>query len=329
LARQVLQEAASLVGIPHHLSVHPGGVVISSRPADRCAPVQWSPKGFHITQYDHHDVEALGLPKLDLLGIRALTVLADAVRLVRRDHDPGFRLEQIPLNDQATAHILAHGETMGVFQCESQPCAGRSSDCGHRPCNDLAVTNAFFKPGPSLGGMAHTFVRRYRARSRCTIYTFSGTDPRFNQRRAHLPGADPAPGRRDCGAELGAGRPLATGGQVQSRCHGRDGSPICAWLPEAAARWAGHDATAGTDAVGTDRALCRIRFNRGHAMAYADVSYRSAYLKAIGRAAFMCARLMDWGGFHHPAMYMAEAIRLGIRIRPPHVNHSERTFSLA
>jgi hypothetical protein len=69
-------------------------------------------------------------------------------------------------------------------------------------------------------------------------------------------------------------------------------------------------------------------FNQGHATAYADVSYRSAYVKTHWPAAFFCARLQTWGGFHHPAVYMAEAIRLGIDVRPPHVNHSSSHFSM-
>jgi DNA polymerase III alpha subunit len=69
-------------------------------------------------------------------------------------------------------------------------------------------------------------------------------------------------------------------------------------------------------------------FNQGHATAYADVSYRSAYLKAHWPAAFLCARLADWGGFHHPAIYMAEAVRLGIMVRPPDVNASGERFTL-
>jgi DNA polymerase III alpha subunit len=69
-------------------------------------------------------------------------------------------------------------------------------------------------------------------------------------------------------------------------------------------------------------------FNQGHATAYADVSYRSAYLKTHWPAAFFCARLADWGGFHHPAIYTAEAIRLGLTVRPPHVNYSGRMFTL-
>ena len=69
-------------------------------------------------------------------------------------------------------------------------------------------------------------------------------------------------------------------------------------------------------------------FNQGHATAYADISYRSAYLKAHFPAHFLCARLRDYGGFHHPAIYIAEAQRLGIRVRPPHINFSGRKFTL-
>ncbi len=69
-------------------------------------------------------------------------------------------------------------------------------------------------------------------------------------------------------------------------------------------------------------------FNQGHATSYAMVSYHSAYLKVHWPAAFMCARLANWGGFHHPAVYAAEARQLGLSVRPPHVNHSDRRFTL-
>jgi DNA polymerase III alpha subunit len=88
----VIRDAFGLLRQPDHLSVHPGGVVITPGPLTDYVPVQWAPKGFLITQFDHGDVETIGLPKIDLLGIRALTVLADAAALVRRWYDPAFRL---------------------------------------------------------------------------------------------------------------------------------------------------------------------------------------------------------------------------------------------
>ncbi|PKO23451.1 MAG: hypothetical protein CVU38_04040, partial [Chloroflexi bacterium HGW-Chloroflexi-1] len=167
--REVVRVAYELVGQPDHLSVHPGGVVITPGPLTDVLPVQWAPKRFLITQFDHGDVEALGLPKLDLLGIRALTVLADAAELVRRHHDPAFRLAQIPLDDPLTGDMLARGETIGVFQCESEGAQRTLRRLRARTVRDLAVANAFFKPGPATGGMADAFVRRYRGEERVTF----------------------------------------------------------------------------------------------------------------------------------------------------------------
>ncbi len=83
--QEVAQAAWDLVGTPDHISIHPGGVVIAPGPMTDVAPLQWTPKGFLVTQYEHGDVAAIGLAKLDLLGIRALTVLADAAEMVTRE----------------------------------------------------------------------------------------------------------------------------------------------------------------------------------------------------------------------------------------------------
>ncbi|MCU0503698.1 MAG: PHP domain-containing protein, partial [Anaerolineae bacterium] len=159
--REIVREAYTLVGQPDHLSVHPGGAVITPGPLTDFVPVQWAPKGFLITQFEHGDVEATGLPKIDLLGIRALTVLSDTAEAVGRTH-PGFRVDQIPLDDPITGDILRRGDTIGVFQCESDGAQRTLRKLRAHTVRDLAIANAFFKPGPAMGGMADAFVRRYR-----------------------------------------------------------------------------------------------------------------------------------------------------------------------
>ncbi len=159
---ELVKTAYALVGVPHHLSIHPGGVVVAPEAITHISPVQWTPKGFWVTQFAHGDVEALGLPKIDLLGIRALTVLASAVKLVQRHHAPDFRLSAIPNDDAATAKLLAQGDTIGVFQCESWGAQRTLRQLRAQRVRDLAIANAFFKPGPATGGMAQAFVRRYR-----------------------------------------------------------------------------------------------------------------------------------------------------------------------
>jgi len=334
LARRVLREASALVGTPHHLSVHPGGVVIAPGPLTDLLPVQWSPvgarAGLRIAQFDHVDVEALGLPKLDLLGIRALSVLADAADLVRRDHDPAFRLTNTPTDDPATAELLSRADTVGVFQCESSGMRATMLKLRARTPYDLAVTNAFFKPGPSLGGMAGAFVRRYRGLEPVR-YLHPALEPILASTKGVLIFQEQI---LRIAVEI-AGLTWAQADQLRRgvKFRAQDMAEMeaqfvrgCQRLPPTGPGFTPQQAQALWEQI---LPFSGYGFNRGHAMAYAEVSYRSAYVKAHWPAAFLCARLMNWGGYHHPAMYMTEAARLGIDVRPPHVNHSARGFTLA
>jgi DNA polymerase III subunit alpha len=329
-ARQVLEAAIPLIDQPHHLSVHPGGLVITPGPLTDYVPVQWTAKQFLITQFDHREVERLGLPKLDLLGIRALTVLADAAELVRRDHDPDFRLEAIPLDDPATGNLLARGETVAVFQCESAGAQRTLRQLQARNVADLAAANAFFKPGPATGGMAAAFVRRYRG-AEPVSYLHPCLEPilaptqgillyqeqilRVATQIAGLSWAEADHLRRGM-SKFQAAEMATMQSRFVSGCTrpAPDGPGLTA--VQADTLWEQVIAFAG------------YGFNQGHATAYAGVSYRSAYLKARYPAAFLAARLADWGGYHHQAVYIAEARRLGLTVRPPHVNVSGAAFTL-
>lgn len=326
--RRALELAWPLIGLPHHLSVHPGGVVIAPGPLTDWVPLQWSPKGFRITQFDHTDIEVIGLPKIDLLGIRALTVLADAAALVRRRHNPTFRLETIPTDDAATAALLTCGDTIGVFQCESWGARRTLRQLRARTVEDLAVANAFFKPGPATGGMARAFIRRYRGEEPVT-FLHPALAPILARTRGVLLFQEQI---------LRVATEIA-GLNWEQADHLRRG--MSKFQPEemAAMREAFIAGCCREDGPGLSRrqaetlweqviAFAGYGFNQGHATAYAEVSYRSAYLKAHYPAEFLCARLADWGGFHHPAVYAAEARRLGIPVRPPHVNRSGLRFTL-
>jgi DNA polymerase III subunit alpha len=324
--KEVLAQALRLIGRPDHLSLHPGGIVVTPGPLTDAVPVQMAPKGFLATQLGYDDLEELGLPKIDLLGIRALTVLADTAVAVRAHHDPAFRLANIPLDDPQTADLLSQGATVGVFQCESEGAQRTLRQLRARGVRDLAVSNAFFKPGPATGGMAQAFVRRYRGEEPVSflhpalapilgatqgVLLFQEQILRVAREVAGLSWAQADVLRRGMskfkGREMGALRLSFLRG-----CQEKSGL-----TPEQAATlWEQVLAFAG------------YGFNQGHATAYADVSYRSAYLKAHYPAEFLCARLADRGGFHHPAVYVAEARRLGMAVQPPHVNVSGRKFTL-
>jgi DNA polymerase III subunit alpha len=327
--QEIVRVAYTLVGQPDHLSVHPGGTVITPGPLTDFVPVQWAPKGFLITQFEHGDVEAIGLPKIDMLGIRALTVLSDTAEAVRRTH-PGFRIDEIPLDDPATSDILMRGDTIGVFQCESDGAQRTLRKLRARTVRDLAIANAFFKPGPAMGGMADAFVRRYRGqepvrylhpalepilRDTKGVLIFQEQVLRVAREVAGLDWAQADQLRRGMG-HFGADEMAALQEQFTEGCRRTPPEGPGFSSAQAATLWEQVMSFAG------------YGFNQGHATAYADVSYRSAYLKAHWSAEFLCARLADTGGFHHPAVYMAEAVRLGIAIMPPHVNYSAAVFSL-
>jgi DNA polymerase III alpha subunit len=328
--REVVRKAARIVGLPHHLSVHPGGVVITPGPLTDVLPVQWATKGFLITQFDFRDVEALGLPKLDLLGVSALTVLADAAELVRLYHDPDFCLDGVPLDDTETGDLLQRAETVGVFQCESQGARATLRKLKARSVRDLAVANAFFKPGPATGGMARTFVRRYRGEEE-VAYLHPALEPILGRTKGVLIFQEQIlrVAREIAGLNWEQAGYLRRGmSKMNSEEMARMEAQFIAGcqrpppegpglVPEQAQRlWEQVAAFSG------------YGFNQGHATAYAAVSFSMAYIKARWPAAFFCARLMNWGGFNHPAVYMAEAMRLGIAIRPPHVNVSGLKFTL-
>jgi DNA polymerase-3 subunit alpha len=329
--REVVNNGYRLVGQPRHLSVHPGGVVITPGPLTDVVPVQWAPKGFLITQYDHSDVETIGLPKIDLLGIRALTVLADTTELVRLHHDPDFDLERIPLDDQKTGDLLSSGETIGVFQCESHGAQRTLRQLRARSVRDLAVSNAFFKPGPATGGMAQAFIRRYRGEEPVT-YLHPALKPILGSTMGVLIFQEQI---------LRVAREIA-GLRWEEADHLRRGASKFR-VPEMESMRArfiagcqrqppdGHGFTAQQAERLWEQvvAFAGYGFNQGHATAYAGVSYRSAYLKAHWPAEFLCSRLAGMGGYHHPAIYIAEALRLGIRVRPPHINHSCRRFTVS
>jgi DNA polymerase-3 subunit alpha len=217
-----------------------------------------------------------------------------------------------------------------VFQCESDGAQQTLRKLRVRSVRDLAIANAFFKPGPSTGGMAHAFVRRYRGEEPVTylhpslapilgptkgVLIFQEQILRVAREIAGLSWAQADHLRRGMSKfqpeEMTELRDQFVAGCQRPCPDGPGMTPVqAATLWEQVAAFAGYG------------------FNQGHATAYADVSYRCAYLKAHWPAAFLCARLADWGGYHHPAVYMAEAVRLGIKVKPPHVNASGEHFTL-
>src|SRR5690606_23660159 len=220
-------------------------------------------------------------------------VLADAAEMVRAHYDPAFRADAIPLDDVTTGDLIEIGDTIGVFQCESSGAQRTLRQLKARSVQDLAIANAFFKPGPALGGMAQHFIRRYRGEEP-VAYQHPALEPilrrtkgvlifqeqilRIAREIAGLSWEEADHLRKGMskfqGAEMDAMRERFVQG---CRRPAPDGPAMTE--PQARTLWEQVEPFAG------------YGFNQGHATAYADVSYRSAYVRAHWPAAFLCARL--------------------------------------
>lgn len=333
LHQHIFDDADALLKLPRHLSVHPGGLVVAPGRMTDLVPVMRSgTKGINVAQFDHSSIEALGLVKIDLLGIRGLTVLGDVAEFVRESLPDRFSsslavLEATPNSDIATSNSLERGQTIGCFQIESPGMRATLREIRARNEDDLMVALALYRPGPLQGGLRDTFVRRFKGEE-TVVHLHPSLEPLLRDtygvilyqeqvlRIAHaLAGFSLAeadllrramshfdPGRqmqnlRDkfiAAAEAKSGVPPDTGQRV--------------W--ELMAAFAGYG------------------FPKAHAASYAQVAWRSAWCKVHFPAEFMAAVLANGGGYYNQSVYLSEARRQGLTIRPPHVNFSGEAFKV-
>lgn len=325
LEREVLEMSRALEGTPHHLSVHPGGIVIAGEPITDLVPLQHATKGLLVTQFDLGGIEKSGLIKIDLLGISALTVIADCVESVRK-HEPGFTMEQIPLEDAATAQTLSTAHSIACFQIESPGMRMTLRELTARHTNDLLVALALYRPGPLKGGLKDAFVRRHLGQEPAE-YLHPALEPILGETYGVILYQEQVLRivHEVAGFSLGEADTLR---RAMSKKSTREMERLHDQFI------VGAKATSGIDEIIAQRVwdlmavFAGYGFPKAHAAGYAVVAYRMAYLKTHYPAEFMAARLAVWGGFYRPSMYMSEARRLGLVVKPPHINHSNAVFTL-
>ena len=152
--------ALRLEGLARHASTHAAGVVISPRPLTEIVPLYKSNKDEITTQYDMNALERIGLLKMDFLGLTTLTVLSDAVRMIKHNRGIDIDLSTLALDDAATYALFARGDTTGIFQFESHGMRDILKQYQPTRLEDLTALNALYRPGPIQGGMIDDFIAR-------------------------------------------------------------------------------------------------------------------------------------------------------------------------
>ena len=328
--RDLIDTARALEGMPRHASTHAAGVVITENPVYTYVPLAQNDESV-VCQYTMTTLEQLGLLKMDFLGLRNLTVLEDAAQRVRR-HTPGFSVERVPVDDAATFEMLSQGKTEGVFQLES---AGITAVCtGLKPksIEDITAVIALYRPGPMesiprfLECSAHPEKITYQhpllepilsVTYGCIVYQEQVIEIFRRLAGFSLGQADMI--RRAMSKkkekEIKKERDAFVHGDPERKIVGA----VANGVPEATAN-------AIYDEI---LAFASYAFNKAHAVSYAFVAYRTAYMKRHYPREYMAALLTSvLDSTTKVAEYIAACKDMGIRLLPPDVNESDADFTV-
>ncbi len=328
--RDLIDTARALEGMPRHASTHAAGVVISRSPLTDYVPLAKNDESI-VCQFPMTTLEELGLLKMDFLGLRNLTVLEDAAVLVRRT-DPDFRVDDIPEDDPATFEMLSAGRTSGVFQLESTGMTGVATGLRPRSIEDITAIIALYRPGPmdSIPRFLECAVHPEKVTYKhpmlepilqvtygCIVYQEQVIE--IFQRLAGFSLGQADMIRRAMSKKKHA----VIDAERKAFVHG---DPVRS-IPGCVAN--GVPESVANSIYDEILDFASYAFNKAHAVSYAIVCYRTAWMKCHWPREYMAALLtsvLDSSG--KVAEYIAECKNMGIRLLPPDVNESDADFTV-
>jgi len=331
--RALGQLSREIAGLPRHISQHPGGMVISSRPLVELVPVQPAAmEGRQICQWDKDSCADAGFLKIDLLGLGMLSAVEDCVVQIAKLHGETIDLSRIPLEDPAVYDEIQRADTVGDFQIESR--AQMQSLLRTRPENldDLTVQVALVRPGPIQGKAVHPYIE-HRQRLR--------EDPTFVPPVDHPLLAEPL--RETLGVVVFQDQVLEvaialagfTVGEAEGLRRAMSRKRSEAAIEAFRGRFIEGAVAKGVAEQAADAVYDKLvgfsgfGFPKSHAAAFGLLAYQSAWLRHHYPAEFLCALLNAQPmGFYPPASLVRDAQRRGVEVRPPHVNVSEAKCSI-
>lgn len=318
--RRTIDTAKCVEGIKCGIGMHAAGVIISYKPLDQIVPVQPSKDGIIITQYHREILEKMKLLKMDFLGLRNLTMIHKTVKLIKRCQDIDVDINHIPLDDKPTYDMLVKGETVGVFQLESQGMTNLVKKLKPDVFEDLGALVALFRPGPLGSGMVDDFVERKHGRQAIT-YAHPRLEPILKDTYGTMVYQEQIMQIFQVMADYSLGQ----ADQVRRMMGHKDPEAMAAQkdkLIEGSAKYgmSAADATKLFEQIQNFAAYC---FNRAHSSAYAFVSYQTAYLKCHYPVEYLSSLLSSVAGDQDKTqIYIEEALKYGIKVLPPDINKS-------
>lgn len=326
VVKQLFDYGLKLEGIARNTSTHAAGVVISAAPLEDIVPIQNSNEEGYVTQYDKDNIEELGLLKMDFLGLRTLTVMNDALELIKKNRGLSIDLDAIPLDDKAACQLLQKGDTAGVFQLESEGITRLVMDLKPSHFEDLIPLVALYRPGPLGSGMVEDFIKRRHGEKEVT-YLHPLLEPILKDTfgvilyQEQVMQIASAMG----GFSLGQADLMrrAMGKKKESVLKAQRASFMEGALSN------GIDEDVAKEVFDLLVYFAGYGFNKSHSAAYAYIAYQTAYLKAHYFPEFLAATMTSFMG--NPlklTFYINECKKHGVPVLGPDINASERGFAV-
>lgn len=323
-AKKIIDAAKYLEGVARHASVHACGIVISKKPLTNYAPLQKAPQDENviITQFEMHSIEDLGLLKMDLLGLKNLTIIEETVRLIKELQDEKIDISKLPLDNEETFKILQDGDTTGVFQLESSGMRRYLKDLKPTELEDIIAMVALYRPGPIE--LIPSFVNRKHGKEEIS-YLHPQLEPILkNTYGIGIYQEQMMKIARDLG-----GFTLSEADTLRKAI----GKKIKALLDIQKEKIIKGMTERGIDDKTAKKIwelfppFARYGFNKSHATCYALIAYQTAYLKAHYPIEFMTSLLnADSGDTDRIAFLITEAKKSGVLVLPPDINKSFSYF---
>lgn len=335
-AAEIWGMALQLEGISRNCGKHAGGVVIAPTAITDFSPIYCDESGAGVvTQFDKSDVEDAGLVKFDFLGLRTLTIIDWAVRMINADRSAAgedrLEIDKIPLDDMPTYELMQRAETTAVFQLESRGMKELIRKLGPDRFEDIVALVALFRPGPLQSGMVDDFINRKKGRAEVSY-----PHPQY-QHDCLKPALEPTYGVilyqeqvMQIAQEMG-GYTLG-GADLLRRAMGKKNADEMAKQRELFVQGAvekGFAKELASNIFDLMEKFAGYGFNKSHSAAYALVAYQTAWLKQHYPAQFMAATISsDMDKTDKVVTFIDECRAMGLTLLPPDVNHGQFQFSV-
>ncbi len=327
-AKNLIDNALKLEGVARHSSTHACGVVISKNALNHYTPCQFPPQNNSgiVTQYEMHNIEDLGLLKMDFLGLKNLTVLEDALKIISKTKEVKIDIANIPLNDEKALKLFQQGKTTGVFQFESSGMKRYLKKLKPTDFEDVIAMVALYRPGPLNSGMVDEFIDRKHGKKKI-IYKHPIMENALKNTYGVIVYQEQV-------MRLSKDMANFTGGQADTlrKAMGKKIAELMAKMKEEFIKGCLENNISEKIAKETFSDMEKFAeygFNRSHAVCYAFIGYQTAYLKAHYPAEFMASLLTaDQENIDRVAIEVDECRQMGIEVLPPDVNKSFRNFGV-